>query len=161
MTVALWRIAADGPAYHADDLSGAGAKLTGGRWNRPGTAVVYASESIALAALETVVHLTGGKALPLDRMLVRIDVPDREWAARAVFDRVTRSGWDLRPAGVVSLDWGDAWSAGASTLLAEVPSVVVPESSNVLINPAHPALAGLAVARVRRWLYDGRLAGTR
>ncbi len=159
MTLQLWRIATDTPHYRADDLSGTGAKLTGGRWNRPGTALVYAAESIALAALETVVHLTGGTPLPLNRILVRIDVPAAEWAARAVFDRTAGAGvgWDVEPPGIVSLDWGDAWAAAGTSLLAEVPSVVVPEASNVLINPAHPALATLRVTRVRRWTYDGRL----
>jgi RES domain-containing protein len=159
MTMQLWRIATDTPHYRADDLSGTGAKITGGRWNRPGTALVYAAESIALAALETVVHLTGGMALPLNRILVRIDVPDDEWAARAVFDRAIGVGWDVEPPGIVSLDWGDAWAASGTSLLAEVPSVVVPESSNVLINPAHASLLALRVSRVRRWTYDGRLKG--
>lgn len=159
MTVSLWRIATDTPNYRADDLSGSGAKITGGRWNRPGTALVYAAESIALAALETVVHLTGGMSLPLNRILVRIDVPDDQWAERTVFDRAASVGWDVEPPGTVSLDWGNAWAASAATLLAEVPSVVVPESSNVLINPAHPSLVTLRVTRVRRWTYDGRLKG--
>jgi len=157
----LWRIATDTPHYRADDLSGTGAKITGGRWNRPGTALLYAAESIALAALETVVHLTGGMPLPLNRILVRIDVPEAEWAARTVFDRDAGAavGWDVEPPGIVSLDWGDTWAAAGTRLLAEVPSVVVPEASNVLINPAHPALAALRVTRVRRWTYDGRLKG--
>jgi RES domain-containing protein len=155
----LWRIATDTPSYRADDLSGTGAKITGGRWNRPGTALVYAAESIALAALETIVHLTGGMALPLNRILVRIDVPDDVWAARAVFDHAAGVGWDVEPPGIVSLDWGDAWAADAATLLAEVPSVVIPEASNVLINPVHAALPTLRVTRVRRWTYDGRLKG--
>jgi RES domain-containing protein len=50
--VVLWRIAADTPAYEAHDLSGKGAELSGGRWNRKGTPVVYASVSRALACLE-------------------------------------------------------------------------------------------------------------
>jgi RES domain-containing protein len=157
MTMLLWRIATDTPSYRADDLSGTGAKITGGRWNRPGTALVYAAESIALAALETIVHLTGGMALPLNRILVRVEVPDDQWAARAIFDRAAGVGWDVEPPGIVSLDWGDAWAAGAATLLAEVPSVVIPEANNVLINPGHAALPELRVTRVRRWTYDGRL----
>jgi RES domain-containing protein len=159
MTVSLWRIATDTPTYRADDLHGAGAKITGGRWNRPGTPLVYAAESIALAALETVVHLTGGQALPLNRILVRIDVPDDQWAARAAFDRTAGVGWDVEPPGIVSMEWGDAWAASCATLLAEVPSVVVPESSNLLINPLHAALPSLRVTRLRRWTYDGRLRG--
>src|SRR4051794_4873417 len=60
----VWRIGTDTPAFDADDLSGAGAKATGGRWNAAGAGVVYASQTRALACLETVVHLNAG-GLPL------------------------------------------------------------------------------------------------
>lgn len=161
MTVALWRIGTDTPDYGADDLSGAGAKKTGGRWNRSGTAMLYAAESIALAVLETVVHLPGGRPLPLNRTLVRLDVPDADWLAATRFDPAAGVGWDALPAGVVSLDWGTAWAAGGATLLALVPSVVVPEAMNVLLNPQHPAMANVKIMRVRRWHYDSRLTGPR
>lgn len=56
----VWRIAAAMPGYPAHDLSGGGAKFTGGRWNSPGRAAVYGPSSIALAVLETIVHLSQG-----------------------------------------------------------------------------------------------------
>ena len=80
MTIAVWRIATDTPDYEADDLSGAGAEATGGRWNRAGRPVLYASTTIALACLETLVH-TNISQLPLNRFLVRLEVPDDVWAA--------------------------------------------------------------------------------
>ena len=52
-----WRIGTDTPDYAADDMDGIGAKMTGGRWNRKGTALVYSSSTRALACLETIVHL--------------------------------------------------------------------------------------------------------
>ena len=61
----LWRIGADPLDYTADHITGAGAKITGGRWNRKGHAVLYASSSIALACLETVAHMNSG-GLPLN-----------------------------------------------------------------------------------------------
>ena len=70
--VVLWRIAVDAPDYTADDTTGAGAKATGGRWNRKGRAVLYTSRHMSLACLETVVHLKTG-SLPLNRYLVRIE----------------------------------------------------------------------------------------
>lgn len=154
----LWRIAADTPEYLAHDLTGRGAELTGGRWNRRGTRMVYASTSRALACLETVVHL-GGSSLPLNRYLVEIIVPESEWASRTIFDSGSNIGWDAEPAGMVSLDWGTAWANSARTLLAEVPSVVVPEEPNILISPRHPAAAAPRARKVRRWTYDPRLAG--
>lgn len=154
--ISVWRIVTDTPDYTADDLSGAGARATGGRWNARGTPLVYASTSRALACLETVVHLGGGIALPLNRYLVRIDIPAAAWAARTVFDGDQNVGWDALPSGRVSIAWGTAWAAQGDSLLAQVPSVIVPEEHNLLVNPAHPHAAQLRVTKLRRWLYDPR-----
>lgn len=156
MPVSVWRIAADTPDYSASDLEGHGAEATGGRWNRRGTPVVYASTTRALACLETVVHLGSG-SLPLNRYLVEIIVPDAAWENRATFDAALHVGWDAEPTGLVSLNWGTAWAAEGSTLLVELPSVVVPEESNILINPRHRGAASLRARKVRRWAYDARL----
>lgn len=155
--VAVWRIAADTPNYEAHDLSGKGAEQTGGRWNRKGTPLIYGSVSRALACLETVVHLSGGDPLPLNRYLVQIEIPAALWRSRAAFDPARHVGWDAEPAGKVSVDWGTAWSQEQTTLLAEVPSVIVPEEHNVLINPDHPDVARISAVKVRRWTYDRRL----
>lgn len=157
MTVHLWRIGVDTPGYTADDLSGKGAAITGGRWNRPEHPVVYCASSIALAVLETVVHL-GLQGLPLNRYLVRIDVPQDLWAARKRDTHATLAvGWDALPAGKVSLDAGDGWLKSNASLLYQVPSVIVPEEGNVLINPRHPDAGRLVAAKLRRWQYDARL----
>jgi RES domain-containing protein len=154
---ALWRIATDTPDYGSDDLSGKGAEITGGRWNRKGVPMIYASTSIALACLETLVHLGGGDSLPLNRYLIRIDVPEGLWNTRTLFDPAAHVGWDAEPPGLVSLDWGTQWAQPARTPLADVPSIVVPEESNVLINSRHADVARLAVLKVRKWTYDPRL----
>lgn len=155
----FWRIASDTPDYDADDAAGTGARITGGRWNRKGAAVLYTSASRALACLETVVHL-GDAGLPLNRYLVEVTVRDADWAAREVFDPRPNVGWDAEPAGIVSLDWGTAWVKNGRSLLAEVPSVIVPEESNVLVNPGHPNAKRVVVRKVRRWLFDSRLFGS-
>ena len=154
MTVTVWRIAAVTIRYSADDLSGAGAKASGGRWNSPGMALVYASESIALAVHETVVHLRSA-GLPLNRYLVRIDIPEALWSARQKL--AAPAGWDAQPHGVPSVMAGDAWLKAAASALLVVPSVIVPEERNVLINPAHPDSAGVTATMLRRWDYDSRL----
>ena len=82
----LWRIAADTPDYASDDRTGKGAELKGGRWNRPGTPMIYTSSSRALACLETLVHFGSSPTLPLDRFLVEFTVPDDSWDERTVFD---------------------------------------------------------------------------
>ena len=154
---AIWRIGTDTPDYTAEDMRGIGAKTSGGRWNRQGTAVVYAAGTQALACLETIVHLHAG-ALPLNRYLVRIDIPDAVWNARqSLCLREAPVGWDCKPAGKVSLDLGDHWVLGASSCILELPSVIVPDESIFLINPAHADAAKIAATKVRLWTYDARL----
>jgi RES domain-containing protein len=150
----VWRIATDTPDYGADDLSGAGAKATGGRWNRVGTAMLYASENIALACLETFIHLRAG-GLPLNRYLVQVDIPEALWSAAA--RPVPAVGWDAIPTGRVSLDAGDAWAAACRTAVMLMPSAIVPEERNVLINPLHPDAKSIKAKRIRKWTYDGRM----
>lgn len=161
MTVSrtLWRIATDTPDYLADDMTGKGAESTGGRWNRKGRAVVYTSTSIALACLETIMHLKQG-GLPLNRYLVKISVPQAIWASCTDLTAAAAPvGWDAEPAGKVSLDFGDGWIDGGASALLRVPSVIVPEEYNVLINPAHADAKAITVQKVRKWLYDPRILG--
>lgn len=157
MSVHLWRIASDTPAFAADDLTGKGAAVHGARWNHAGERVAYAATSIALAAWETRAHFGRGEALPWNRMLVRIDIPDRVWAARQTLRRPPRPGWDALPEGLVSRGEGSAWLKAGRTALLVVPSVIIAEEDNVLINPAHADSAAVVAVRVRRFLYDPRI----
>ena len=137
-----WRIAVDAPAYEADDLSGTGAKLTGGRWNEKDVPALYAAESRALAGLETLVHLNAG-GLPLNRYLVEIFIPDDLWAAREEHDAAALPvGWDARPPSRTSIAFGSAWLRARRSAVLVVPSVIVPEERNFVVNPAHPGSAG-------------------
>lgn len=154
--VTLWRIGVDTPGYEAHDTTGKGAETSGGRWNRVGTPMLYTSTSRALACLETVVHLAG-ESLPMNRYLVKLTVPIKAWRAAMVVDPTQLVGWDAEPAGKASLDWGTRWVDAKSTLLALVPSIIVPEELNVLINPVHPDVANIRAVKVRKWVYDARL----
>jgi RES domain-containing protein len=155
MTVAVWRIGTEAPTYAANDLSGNGARITGGRWNSKGVPVVYSASNIALATLETV-HYLGNGALPFNRYLVRIDIPDPIWDARLVLDPVP-PGWDAIPAGLSARKAGDAWIASRASALLLVPSVFVPEEYNVLINVRHRDASGIVATTLKRWIYDPRL----
>ena len=150
----LWRIAADTPGYAADDLSGMGAKLTGGRWNSKGVPMVYCSASIALATLETVHYLRAG-TLPFNRFLVRIEVPEALWQASQILAPIP-GGWDAIPAGLSASRAGGQWSAAGNTALLVVPSVIVPDECNILINSRHRDAAAITASTVRRWHYDPR-----
>jgi len=153
----FWRIATDTPLYEAHDLTGKGAEISGGRWNRVGTPMIYASTSRALACLETVVHLSD-RPLPLNRYLVELSVPMKAWEEASDVNPDTLVGWDAEPVGKASLDWATAWSRAKASLLARVPSIIVLEEFNVLINPLHPEARLLRSRKVRKWTYDSRLA---
>lgn len=153
----VWRIATDTPHYAADDLAGTGAKVLGGRWNRPGLPVLYCASSPSLACLETLVHIdTAG--LPLNRYLVAIDIPDALWAAREIHSAADLPvGWDATPPGMTSLDFGDAWLESRRGALIALPSAIVPEDTVVLINPQLPNAGTIVATKLRKWLYDPRL----
>ena len=157
----VYRIATEAPEYGADDLTGTGAKIVGGRWNPDGFPMVYASTTRALACLETIVHLSKGKPLPLNRYLVEIEVPAAAWKARTTFDAEQSVGWDAEPPGRASIAWGRKWLESGASLVALVPSVIVPEELNVLLNPAHAHIASVTARVVRKWTYDERIATKR
>jgi len=127
------------------DLSGEGARLYGGRWNSSGRPMVYAAEAAALAVLEVRVHLDlDWRVLPDDYVLMAIETGD------LVAETLAQTPADPRAA-------GDAWLASGRSALLRAPSFIVPESANVLINPAHPDAARLAVASLRPFAFDARL----
>jgi RES domain-containing protein len=127
------------------DLSGEGARLYGGRWNSPGRPMVYAAESAALAVLEVRVHLDlDWRVLPDDYVLMAIDTGD------LVGETLVETPADPRAA-------GDVWLASGRSALLRAPSFIVPESDNVLVNPAHRDATRLAVASIRPFAFDARL----
>jgi len=152
--VILWRIATETRARRADDLSGEGAARHPGRWNAAGQPTVYASASLALAVLETAAHVDA-RGLPLNRFVVRIDVPADVWAAREVCEPAQLpAAWAAIPAGRASVEVGARWWRRQTSGLMQVPSVIVPEESVVLIHPLHPQAARLRAQVVRPFEYD-------
>jgi RES domain-containing protein len=150
----LWRIAAETRLYRADDLTGAGAAANPGRWNEAGQPALYAAPSVALAVLETAAHIDDG-GLPLNRYLVRLDVPASIWRKRAELDPATLPpAWEGIPAGAASAQAGARWlkSRGAAILLT--PSVIVPEEHTALINALHPDATRIKAAIVRPFEYN-------
>jgi RES domain-containing protein len=154
LTVSGWRIAPEVLEHAANDMSGSGAKLTGGRWNSPGVALLYCSANISLAALETLSHAKSG-TLPYNHFLARIDIPDDIWEKRRQLDPFP-GGWDAVPSGLTSRKVGDEWGALGSSALLIVPSAIIPDESNILINPSHADAANIKSTTLKRWIYDPR-----
>jgi RES domain-containing protein len=154
LSTVVWRIATEAPLFTANDMTGKGAALTGGRWNAVGTPMVYCASNIALAALETLSHIRSG-ALPYNRYLVQITIPENVWLSRKIGRRLP-AGWDAIPHSLTSERYGEGWVKSLSSAVLEVPSVIVNEESNVLINPSHPDAGKIKAKSIRRWSYDPR-----
>ena len=139
--IQAWRICRE---PHAD-LRGEGARLFGGRWNSPGRALVYLAEHPALAALEVRVHLDlPPDLLPDDYVLMLADLPDGSVEEVAALPASTGAA-------------GDGWIASANSALLRVPSVLVPSSYNLLLNPQHPRAADARIRSVQPFRFDARL----
>lgn len=140
-------------------LDGEGARLHGGRWNSEGTAVVYASTSLALAALELLVHVDPADA-PDDLVALGIDVPD-DAPRGALPHEALPADWNRVADHPACAALGDGWVRGGAELALLVPSAIVPEEANVLLNPAHRAMARVRLAVARDFAFDRRLIGER
>jgi RES domain-containing protein len=154
--VCIWRIAQDLPYRRATDLSGNGAKFSGGRWNSKGQVAVYAASTIALATLETLAHLNDDIATR-NTFVLKVHVPGSVWQLREVIEaNELDPTWLAEPPSSTTIDFGDQWLLGGSAPLLLVPSVIVPEKYNLLINPAHAATGKITATVLRQYIYDTR-----
>lgn len=140
---------------YLDGLDTNGAELRGGRFNSAGVPVLYLSSSQALATLEVRVHAR--KALPRQRYLFSIEIPDDEIKTLKDLDLKLPKGWDTRPPTVASQIFGDAWVASAASLALAIPSVVSDTDFNRLVNPRHPAWSSIKRVTRRKVTMDARL----
>lgn len=149
----VWRICRK--RYATTALAGRGGLVADGRWHTRGRPIVYASGSLALAALEVLVHVERS-ALPADLVQVEIDVPDRLAMEHVEPGELPRN-WRAYPAPVELARRGDAWLAAGRTAVLRVPSAVIAEECNYLLNPLHRDLRRIAIIRMERFTFDRRL----
>lgn len=142
----FWRLA----RRRFSALDGFGAHLYGGRWNRAGLAMVYAAEHLSLAVLEVLVHLeVDPEDFPDDYVKIPIEVP-----LSISLDRIERLPDDLDEA----KDLGSQWFRSGKTVGLLVPSVVVHEECNLLLNPEHRDFPRLTILDARPFRFDSRLS---
>jgi RES domain-containing protein len=140
------------PVY-SKDLSGSGAKLFGARWNSKGIPMLYTTEFISLALLEMLVH-THFKdfAIPLD--LLHINLPDQPVTKEITLPKL-KENWteDIE----YSRYMGDEFIKSKQALLLKVPSAIVPEEHNFLLNPLHPDVKKIRISKIKSFRPDKRL----
>ena len=152
MSVGAWRIV---KAKHASSaFTGEGARRSGGRWNSPGTRMIYTAGSVSLAMLEMLVHLQEQEALKR-YVLFQVSFDD------ALVETIDRARlpktWRKSPAPRAVQRIGDDWVAEQRSAVLRVPSVIVPSEWNYLINPAHPDSAKIIIGPRQPVQFDPRL----
>lgn len=130
-------------------LDGEGARRVGARWNSPGHAVVYMAESISLAVLENLVHMSR-EDFPTGYVVVGAIIPD---TVEILSEEQLRINVGALPPQVL----GDRWISGLSSAVLRVSSAVVPHESNYLLNPKHPAFPEIVTEIPVPYLFDRRL----
>jgi RES domain-containing protein len=153
LTVSVWRITKQKHAKSA--FSGEGARLFGGRWNSPGTAVVYTAQSQSLAVLEVLVHLDSPELLK--KYLLFEVVIDSSCVRELDLSNLPRN-WKANPAPARVQAMGDDWVAGGSSAVLRVPSTLVPGESTFLLNPRHPDFCKLRIGKPLPFQFDPRFA---
>lgn len=139
---------------YADDLSGTGARLYGGRWNSKGKAALYLASSQSLALLEVLVHLTP-LIIPKDYYAIEIEVPEE--SILTIDPKFLPVDWNdlLPPAALKKI--GDAFLADNKYLSMKVPSAIVPDEFNYLLNVNHPLMDEVRVIKKKPFSFDERL----
>jgi RES domain-containing protein len=140
-------------AKYAMDLSGEGARLYGGRWNGKGNAMVYTSTSISLALVEILVHSISFEKLK-EIHLISIEVPEPVANKQIDIHQLKKDWWeDEDYTGYI----GDEFIRSSNFLLMKVPSAVVFEEQNILINPRHKDFQKVKITSVKPFHLDSRL----
>lgn len=135
-------------------FTGIGARTHGGRWNSPGTAVIYASDSRALATLQVLAGVRRPALLDSYEML-QMTLPERTVITVNTADLPT--GWRALPPPSGTQRIGDLWVADGRSAVLQVPSVIIPAESNFLLNPAHPDFEDVTIAGPEPFGFDPRL----
>lgn len=134
-------------------FSGIGAAKSGGRWNSPGVRAVYVSSTRSLSVLETLVHLDSGTlplsfvCIPVSFRLDQIEVLDR---------RALPKRW-MDPGALELRAIGDEWLGSRRSLALQVPSAIIPQEFNFVLNPEHPKFSTIIQKSPEDFRFDPRL----
>ena len=152
MTIHAWRLVRE--ARTDDAFSGEGARVFGGRWHPPGPRATYLSATRSLAALEVLVHQA--EHVPAGRFLFfEVRFPDHFVTAISRDD--LEADWRNSPPRSSTVTLGGNWLKARSSPVLRVPSIMIPEESNFLLNPEHPRAEEIGIGDARPFTFDPRL----
>ena len=146
-----WRVVKQ--EFAAQAFDGEGARISGGRWNSAGRAVVYTSATTSLGLLEKLVHTDAG----LIPFYITIPVTFDAGLAQVIEPGVLSWNWRSLPAPYELQRIGDEWVDSMQSCILEVPSVIVPHESNFILNPKHTDFSSLEIGEPIALNMDQRL----
>ena len=148
----LYRIA---KKDYINDLSGEGARLFGGRWNKKGYSMLYFSKSLSLAVLEVLVHIDF-RFLISDFKFIEVEIPDK-FIEPKIKPEMLHNNWRDTPPSIYTKDFGTKWLQSEKSLAIQVPSAILPQQHNVLINPKHEKIKHLKIIKTEYLNIDSRV----
>lgn len=154
MSKIIWRICE--ATFAESAFSGEGASIVGGRWNSKGKRMVYTAEHLSLAILEVFVHLNVPTVERDFFVAIKAEVPDILEIECMNIDRLP-ADWYLSSSKSSLQALGDEWINSARTSILAIPSAIVPQEFNYLINPLHPHFDRLIIDRPQPFNFDTRM----
>jgi RES domain-containing protein len=151
--ITAWRIAKQ--TYQFTGSSGEGARIYGGRWNPIGIPAIYTAESLSLATLEIIVHLEREQLLY--KRFVKIPVTFETSLVFPLSRKKRPKDWNSLPPSESTQKIGQKWIEQAKHAVLKIPSTVISEEHNFLINPAHPDFSAIEIGKPQRFEFDERL----
>lgn len=136
-------------------LDGLGGLYGPGRWHRKGNLIIYTSEHASLAAWEKIVHIASVENLPHGFLLIKIELPD-SIVIQEVPKKVLVKGWDGFPFANETVDYGTLFLKAKEHLALKVPSVIIPDEYNIILNPLHPDINRCRIIGMKPFTFDRR-----
>ena len=155
MNLTGWRIIKK--KHKRTAFEGDGARIYGGRWNPVGTPVIYAAESLSLATLEIVVHLE--RAELLYTSFIKIPITFDAHMVHTVKRRTLPKDWNRLPPSESTQKLGYQWISQSKFAVLKVPSTIIVEEYNYLINPNHHDFSRMKIGKPQKYKFDPRLPG--
>lgn len=146
----VWRLCREEYA----DLSGIGASFYGGRWNSPGRPVIYTASNLALAFVEIIPGLRKG-VFPKGFVSLNIHIENSVSKKEINLSDFPHEEGEKKVNSWFTEE-GDKWIDEKKELLLIVPSVIIPEEKNILINPHHPELLSVKIKEIKPFTVDPR-----
>ena len=138
---------------HAVDISGIGASLYPGRWNKKGSPVLYTGVNQEIALLENIVHIPPLISPALD--ILYLEIPDDSILVMDIKD--LPKSWAQFPAPTILSEMGQKWIENGRTLALQVPSSIIPSSANIILNCRHARYSEVKILEQKRFHFDSRL----